>query len=194
MNRANLIPLQRQLRHARRARLRAWSVLLGAIAGSLLLACGVLFLDPSQTSAPAPDAFTKVAGELAQTNQETATVRRQLAALREQVNSRRFVLEQPDYSLLLSMISQVVDDSVVLDQCELSSGGTQSNPSQGQVLKVGGFARSQSAVAGFMLQLETTGIFKKVTLVRSQEQPVLDRQAAAFQVQCLLGPPNKGAP
>ena len=192
MNQTNLIPLSRQLRDARRTRARTWSFALGGICGAMAVAYACCVLAPSEVSASPPEAFSKTAAELSKANQESAALRRELAVLREQVQSRQYILQQPDYSLLLGLVSQVVDDDVVLNHCELVND-SQGEQSQAQVLKLGGFARSQPAVAGFMLQIEATGIFRKVTLVRSNEQPLLDRQAAAFQVQCVFGPSGKGA-
>lgn len=194
MNRANLIPLSRQLRDVRSARVRTWSFVLGSVSCALAMAYACCVLVPSQVSAPTPEAFAKAAAELSKAHQESATLRKELAILQEQVHSSQYILDQPDYSLLLALISQVADEHVVLNHCELISDSTAGEQPRRQLLRLGGYARSQTALAKFMLQIESTGVFKKVTLVRSKQQPFLDNEAAAFQVQCVLGAAQKGAP
>ena len=44
--------------------------------------------------------------------------------------------------------------------------------------------RSQSAVAQYVLRLETMGLFAKVNLVETRREPFLDGQAIAFRVAC----------
>ena len=194
MNSVNLIPLDRQLREERRERVRAWGLTVAVVTCIVGLAYAVAALGPSDSAAPAPSAFSKAAAEVARANQEAGPLRAQLASLNEQLEARHIVTDQPDCSVLLALLARAVDDDVVLNQCELIHA-TSANAPQSEVLKISGYARTQPSVAGFMLQLEGTGIFKSVQLVRSSDQPLLSARAAAFQVQCVLGAPaGRGAP
>jgi Tfp pilus assembly protein PilN len=192
MNSVNLIPLKRQLRDERSTRLRAWGAALGALSCLLAVAYGVAAFGPSDLSAPPASAFSKAAGEVARANQEAAILRTQLAALNQQSLARQLIVDQPDRSVLLALLARAVDADVVLNQCELLHGTSQT-ATESQVLKISGYARTQPSVAGFMLQLEGTGIFKSVQLLRSSDRPLLTGRVAAFEVQCVLGPPGKGA-
>ena len=197
MNRTNLIPLHRQLHDVRVARLRMWAWVAGGLCCLIVGALACCALGPSQANAAPAQEFSKAAGELTKANQEAAALRVELAAERERLRSRQLISDQPDYSLLLGLLSQQVDEDVVLNRCELGRGASSTDAAQAaqaasETLQLGGFARSQPAVAAFMLQLEATGIFKRVTLLRSNEQPLLSGQVAAFQIQCVLGPSEKG--
>lgn len=203
MNRTNLIPLSRQLRDERAARLRRWAWISGALCGVVgsVIACCAAWTN--QLSGPVPQDFTRAAADLSKTNQEAATLHAELAIETQRLRSRQLIFEQPDYSLLLRLIAQQVDDEVVLSRCEFHQPGvarddaqdhTQDRKIKSDALQLSGFARSQPAVAAFMLQLESTGIFQKVTLLRSSEQPLFSGQVAAFQIQCIPGPSNQGAP
>jgi hypothetical protein len=188
----NLIPVYRQVRDARMSRLRAWSYGAGGLLVAEALVWGALSLAPSQGVAPPPEAFSKAAAEVSKANEQAAGLRWELETVREQVSSRQFVVEQPDYSLLLAMLSQLTGDGVVLSQCELTRGAAATGSDRAQVVKMSGFARNQPAVAAFMLDLEGTGVFKTVTLLRSSEQQLMNANTAGFQVECVLGQGQKG--
>ena len=199
MNRSNLIPLSRQLRDERTVRLRRWAWTGGALCGVVgaVIACCAAWTN--QLSGPAPQDFSKAASDLSKANAEAATLRAELALETQRLRSRQLIFEQPDYSLLLRLIAQQVDDDVVLSRCEFHQPGVAHDDSQERInksdsLQLFGFARSQPAVAAFMLQLESTGIFQKVTLLRSSEQPLFSGQVAAFEIQCVPGPSIQGAP
>jgi Tfp pilus assembly protein PilN len=205
MNRTNLIPLHRQLRDERTARIKRWA---RTTAGLCLFVAAALVCCAawtSQATGPTSEDFSRAAADLSKANQEAASLRAELNVETQRLRSRQLIFEQPDYSLLLRLIAQQVDDDVVLSRCECyRAGADRAQPSDSakdpksktktDALQLSGFARSQPAVAAFMLQLESTGVFQKVTLLRSSEQPLLSGQVAAFEIQCVPGPSNQGAP
>ncbi|HEY8749430.1 MAG TPA: PilN domain-containing protein [Tepidisphaeraceae bacterium] len=188
----NLIPMERQVRNARINRVRAWSYAGGGLTTALGLLWACCAAAPSQVDAPSAEMFSKAAAEMTKANEEALPRRRELASLQEKVASRQYITEQPDFSLLLALLSQVTGDDVVLNHCELTHALTPAEIDRAQLLRIGGMARSQPSVAAFMLALEGTGIFKNVTLVRSNEQPLMNAQVAGFQIQCTIGPVQQG--
>jgi Tfp pilus assembly protein PilN len=194
MNSVNLIPIHRQLRDARAARICSWAWVVGGLSLLLTMAWACCAIVPSQAVAPPAAALTKATTEISKANEETAALRRELAALREQTLSARGITEQPDFSLLLALLSRAVGEDVVLNQCELTHDNAKVKSSPADVLRISGFARNQPAVAAFMLELESTEIFKSVTLVRSNEEPWMAAKAAGFQVRCSIGPIPRGRP
>lgn len=194
MNSVNLIPLDRRLRDDRRRRTRAWACATAVLAGLLAAAYGVAALRPDATVAPPASAFAKAAADVAHANQEAAPLRVRLAALSDDARARLLIADQPDCSVLLALLARAVDDDVVINQCELLHAAAGAPPRAAQVVKISGFARTQPSVAGFMLQLEAAGIFRSVKLVRSSEQPLLSGRAASFQVECVVGPRERGNP
>jgi Tfp pilus assembly protein PilN len=207
MNRTNLIPLQRQLRDERIARLKRWAWTTSGLCLFVVAAIACCAAWTTQSTGPTSEDFAKVATDLSKANQEAGTLRADLNVETQRLRSRQLIFEQPDYSLLLRLIAQQVDDDVVLSRCEFRQAGTertdrveigsvkdQKSKTKTDSLQIWGFARSQPAVAAFMLQLESTGIFQKVSLLRSSEQPLLNGQVAAFEIQCVPGPSNQGPP
>jgi len=194
MNAVNLIPIHRQLRDARSARVRGWSWAAGGLGVLLVMAWTYCAMAPSQAVAPPAEAFTKATAEISKANEESAVLRRQLAALRDQALSARGITDQPDFSILLALLSRAIGQDVVLNRCELSQDNGKATSAPDEVLKISGFARNQPTVAAFMLELESTGIFKSVTLVRSNEEPWMDQKVAGFQVHCVIGPVPRGKP
>ena len=187
----NLIPMHRQLRMARAARLRGWSYAGGGMVVALAvgwMACG---LTTSRAVAPPPESFSKAAAEISKANEEAATLRRELAGLREQVAARQSVTGRADTSVLLAMLSQATGEDVVMSHCELANRDPRAADSP-QVLRITGAARNQPEVAAFMLALESTGLFRNVTLVRSNQQQMMNTQVAGFQVECVIGPSQGG--
>ena len=55
-----------------------------------------------------------------------------------------------------------------------------------------GYGLTQRAVSLFVLRLERTGLFEKVTLKETRREPFMNDQAIAFQVKCYLQGENPG--
>lgn len=201
MNSTNLVPLARQLRQARSMRVRAWSVAVGAV----LLACAATYVGcavaMADSNVPAAGEFARAARDLSQFNGEAVRLRAEVARVEREVYAARTLSDQPDASLLLALISRTADEQIVLNRCELteSQAAVQSADVEaagigGAVLRLDGFGKTQAAVAGFVLQLETAGLFDRVTLLQSHSQPLFGNEAAAFRIECLMQPGRGGNP
>jgi hypothetical protein len=195
MNVTNLVPLARQLRAARSARMRNWTA---ALASVVLLSAatyaGCVFA-LTDSAAPSPADFSLAARELAQVNNESARVKAQLASVQREVYSAQSLSEQPDLSLLLGLISRKADERIILSRCELNESqpgekGAEAESASigGAILRLDGFGTTQGAVAEFVLALETTGVFDRVALLQSHSQPILGTNAAAFRIECQMQP------
>jgi hypothetical protein len=201
MNSTNLVPLARQLRQARSTRIRAWSIALGAAllaSGATYAACTYALAD---ARAPAPAEFTRAAREVSQFNADASRVRAQLAGVRREAYAARSLSEQPDVSLLFDLISRTADEQIVLSRCELTESPSAGKGADedaaavgGAVLRLDGLATTQAAVAGFVLQLETAGLFNRVALLQSHSQPLFGQEAAAFRIECVMQPARGGTP
>lgn len=201
MNSTNLIPLARQLRAARSARIGTWGIALGAVVLLSVATYGGCAWALTDSAAPSPSDFSQAARELAQINGESNRVKVQLAAVQRAVYSAQSLSEQPDLSLLLGLISRKADERIILSRCEL----TESQPGEkgadaesasigGAILRLDGFGRSQGAVADFVLALETTGVFDRVALLQSRSQAILGTDAAAFRIECQMQPRKAAIP
>ena len=121
--------------------------------------------------------------------------------------ANRSVGNQPDWSLLLTEFSHVIGDRVVLQRLSLNpseevgpDGKTQqvnilsltperaSGRTGGFVIEMAGFGMDQAAVWDFVLRLEKTGLFDRVSMVGSQGQQHLGGRAIAFTLVCRMDP------
>ena len=110
------------------------------------------------------------------------------------------VSNQPDWSGLLVLLANELEDDVVLRKCQLtpqkekgSSIGSKDETAlvgqknQAYVLKLEGYGRTQAAVSRFILDMEQTGLFEQVKLIQTNREHFLSDNAVVFNAQCLLG-------
>lgn len=200
MNKTNLLPMSRQLRRARTSRTRLWGVALGVTAALSVATYTGSACALTDSTAPTPADFSRAARELAEANSESSRVRTQLAAVQREAYSARSLSEQPDLGLLLGLVSRNADDRIVLSHCELSEAqgekGSEAESANidAAVLRLDGFGRTQAAVADFVLRLEATHVFDRVTLLQSHSQPVFGADAAAFRIECAMRPKKAVTP
>ena len=209
MTTVNLIPLHRRQAKARRERLRAWT-LFGGMYAVLLLAAGVAITLLCTTTQSSRDELGKLQEETKRSTRQLTAL--QLAAVEAQktLMSAKAVADQPDWSTLLAALSKSIGDSVVLNRCELipfkdepSLASTPVQPvklapgvaaptapiqrSPARILvHIAGLGRSQAAVAQFVLALEGTNLFERVTLLQTNRQMFLSADAVGFELDCPL--------
>jgi Tfp pilus assembly protein PilN len=180
----NLIPVER--RHARRQRARttfwAGAAILCALAWIAMLAV-------AQSLAAGDD--RKLREELDRTSGELDKARAVVAALRSEIEqasallqTRRAVGTQPDWSVLLAMLSSTMGERTVLRSVKLRAPH-EATPAV--TLELTGFAHTQREVSEFVLRLEQTPLFEKVKLIDTRREPFLRGSAIGFRVECELG-------
>jgi Tfp pilus assembly protein PilN len=198
----NLIPQPRRQAAAARKRIRRWSwtaagyglLLLGSYA-----ACSVAMSAQGDDHALLLEKTTRQIEELTHT---AASLKPQLADVRTKLAVARTVGDQPDWSLLLAVISSTVDDDIVLtsttlDAATIGESRPASRPTANtkdpnfeppaiMTVSVQGLARSQAAMTLFVLRLEKLGLFDRVELAKSNRQAVGAVEANVFQVDCEL--------
>jgi Tfp pilus assembly protein PilN len=212
MNRVNLIPMSRRRAKARRVRLRAWIAIDGVIGVIVLVAAGFVLTASAVNRAPDSD-LAKTADEIARTNKQLQSTRAALAECLQTLASASAASDQPDWSLLIAALAARQGDDIVLGRCEISpvkdEGPATAPPppppvqavsmpakpaaapavprSAGHVLlHLSGLGRSQAAVAQFVLQLEASDLFERVTLLQTTRQEFLGGEAMAFELDCPL--------
>ena len=108
--------------------------------------------------------------------------------------------DRPDWSVVLALLARNLDDDLVLKRCKLEpevvrkaaaspqhAAGAQADEPKRFSLEIAGLGRSQKAISHFVLRLERTNLFQKVTLVKTNREPFVTGRAMAFQIRCLLG-------
>ncbi len=199
----NLIPQPRRQAASARKRAQRWCWSVAGYAALLLggyVACAAaITLQSDDKSAM----IEKTARQIDELNNATAALKPQLTEAHTKLSVARTVGDQPDWSLLLVIISATLDDDIVLSSTKLEpitpevkpaapskDGKETKDPTIAQpsmlALSLQGMGRSQAAVTQFVLRLERLGLFERVDLARSGRQTVGNTEANVFRIECLL--------
>ncbi|MCP4379489.1 MAG: PilN domain-containing protein [bacterium] len=198
----DLMPEPRRQAKACRARIHQWLVVGVAYVVMLVTICVVCH----RTWGIGPDPLTK---EISQTTDSIRKYGKTIVVLQKQLVSSRWKLDtfkgvgqQPDWSVVLTLLADGLGNEVVLSGCELdeiripldSDASGNQQPTSGAledkkqkmafVLSVSGFGRSQTAVSQFVLRMERSGLFDNVRLVSTVREPFLNAKAVAFRLKC----------
>lgn len=203
MNDVNFIPADRLVAKRRRGRITLWAVACGTYivvltAGSLA-AC---VLCPGRDG----DLAEQLAAAEKQIKQDTEAMlalRGTLAETTAALETTRAIRQQPDWSRLLTGLSQDLGQELVLNRFQLvamrEDGKSLTEPWTEALLAkpllalvtkhryqlvLQGFGQTQESVSRFVLGLEGLGLFERVRLVNSSRQTFLSGQAVAFTVEC----------
>jgi Tfp pilus assembly protein PilN len=196
----NLIPHRRRHAAAARHRARRWCWAVAGYAAALLAGyvfCAAVVTMRSDDKGALLDKTNRQIEDL---NHATASLTPQLAEAHTKLSVARTVGDQPDWSLLLAIISSTIDDDIVLSSTKLEPAADDAPVPRGQPLKsnesapqpamlrlsLQGLGRSQAAVTQFVLRLERLGLFERIDLAKSARQNVGNADANVFRIECLL--------
>lgn len=192
MNRINLISQSRRQARTHRVRCRWWGI--GFVGYTITLASACLLyggMDTFTDAGALSDQLTEMDAELAAIQAEQAQIRPQLKEQRLILTAGHSITDQPDWSMLLIYLAdELLGDDVVLSGCvlePLSDEGKSINLQDTTMsVQLTGHAKTTSAVSKFVLRLEGSGLFNRVSLERTNREPFLDGQAIAFEVLGLM--------
>lgn len=200
MRGVNLIPAPHRAARTRRDRCRAW------LTGSAIYACALLTVWGA-AHLWWPDRHRAAAADLSQLQQKTRQDEATLAEIRPRIReaittlaASRSVGDQPDWSLLLNLLSSLLGDDTVLSTCTLKVAGSNMDPSASaaprrHLVTLTGLGRSHGAVLTYVRKLEGTGLFEAVTLIDTRQEPFTGgSQAIAFRIECSMPQMRKGQP
>ena len=185
----NLMPQARIDAHLRQERRHAWCIGVSSYVGSLLLIAAAAYLWW-------PDQHAAVAAELASVQEQTQKDEAAISALRPRIReamsslaAARSIGDQPDWSLLLGLLSKLLGDDTVLSSCKLTVAlPTSDEPAPDDqvrhLLSLTGLGRSHAAVLEYVRKLEQIGLFQAVTVIDTRSEPFTDGQAIAFHIEC----------
>jgi len=176
-------------------------------AGMLVLACIACHKVWGVGPDPLVDEIRLTDERIADSKRSIAALQKELVASRWKLDTFRGVGQQPDWSVMLKLVTEALGKEVVLRSCELNEIGVPVGPapSVGRagvnipvsdvadskekiafVLTINGFGRSQTAVSQFVLRMERAGMFDSVRLVSTIREPFLNAKAIAFRLKCRL--------
>ena len=193
----------------RRRRLKWWAGALAVHVGVMGLIWASGWVVSGRSGAGEMSArLDRMAVEAIRMQSELQASEPRLIQLHHEVMASRAVSQQPDWSILLAALGRARGDEIVLQGCRLTldrpadSGrpggslrsldagkqaeGSSAQPSGRYELEVQGMSDNQAAVSTFILELEQTGLFDSVGLVRTERTTHLTRPAVAFTVECAL--------
>jgi len=210
MGDVNLIPTKRLTSKRRLVRLRIWALVCGAYLASLAVASlSARVLWPDNDDAIV-EQLTEASQSIEQYNCTIIELREKLAEETSALETIGAVSSQPDWSKLLILLSNELQEEVVLNSCRLVSLDKNDNNVRDHLqellcslpvgvllaerrfcLSLGGFGSTQSSISQFVLRLEEIKIFESVRLIDSHRQPfgTPDRfggEAVAFSIECRL--------
>ncbi len=192
MGRINLISEGRRIARRQRVKRRSW--IIAVVSYSVLIATVCVLYRGEDTQA---DSGTLAEG-IAVLDAELAEIEQQQAGLRPELIEKNLVLtagqsitDHPDWSLLLIYLSdEVLGDEIILGGFRLApvKGESQGKDIQDVPMTVTltGHAMTTLAVSQFVLRLEESGLFNRVSLERTRREPFLTGQAIAFEIHCLM--------
>ena len=212
----NLVPKQRQKARCMNARLQFW---MGSCGGYSLLWVSAFILI-RLIGIGGPDALgsdlEKITSRAKEVESDLAQLRSDLGRSSAELAASRKIGSQPDWSVLLSLLSATLGDSIVLRDCQLitdqasdstSSKGNRTKFLQEAVstrkpvadmgtvqLQIGGLGLNQQAVSEYVLRLERLELFSQVKLIETKREPFLDGQAIAFHLQCIFNSSEESNP
>ena len=213
----NLIPLRRMQARHRDVRVRRWIVITVAYVALLVVGCGVTDVLWSRPGRAISEELTALDRQLADLTRQISLVQPELAEGKSQLEASRAVAIQPDWSLLLALLSRLRGDSVVLERCVLtpeletsqirptvvnaSAGGAvaataKPPPSMRKSmhvrLELKGLGRTNHDVSRFVLNLEQSGLFDSVRLMETVRAPFGTGHAVSFRVHCFMQERQEG--
>jgi hypothetical protein len=206
----NLIPAHRLAARGRRLRIRGWCVGCGAYAlllAGLCIAARVTWGKDTRALGGEVEHLNRQVGEL---NASIKTERGKLAEVTSAIQTLKTVTEQPDWSILLTMLGVKIGDDTVLSSVRLepandtpgakNTAAAARQPAADAIhprhfnLELQGHARTQPAVSQLVQRLQDTRLFDDVKLLRSGRETFAGSDAFTFHLQCFLGEGGKGQP
>jgi hypothetical protein len=191
MNRTNLMPAVRLARLAQARSVRRWVKIVSVYSTLVIAACGAIGFT---AATDAPQDAKAVHAYLERAKKKSAAIGADVAAEQTRMASVMEVSEQPDWSILLSVLSRTLGDDIVLTAVDTSgpdgAGGASTMP---DVFTITGVGRSQPAIAQFVLRLERLGLFSRVDLVQTSPQSVFGTDGIGFKLECATAIARGGA-
>jgi Tfp pilus assembly protein PilN len=201
----NLLPLPRLQAMSRRCRVRRWLAASACYAALLVVGYAMCMASSGSDVDATGAALDKVNRQIDDLNHSLAALRPQLAEMQAKLSVAKMVGDQPNWSLLLAIISSTLDEEIVLSSARLDSAGagTQAQQRQGAAaaptsrpsgdgdcklaVTLQGFAKTQGAMSQFVLRLERLGLFERVEMMNSSRQQFgANGEATGFRVECEL--------
>ena len=210
----NLIPLQRLEARHRRRRIRAWTTAISIYAVLLIAGSAAVHIFWDKTERELSQELATIDRKLTDLNRQLQAIHPELTEATIQLDASRAVAVQPDWSVLLALLSRLRGENIVLERCALipetvlpesrpapvsvpttpvtatSAGPARTARSVRKAmnvrLEIKGLGRTHQDVSRFVLSLEETGLFNEVKLMETLRQSFRTEHAISFRVNCSM--------
>ena len=197
----NLIPAYRHGARRRSKRLRRWTGVCAAYAAVLLVVYGGARAVWGGGGRAIEEEAARAAVQISESAERITQLQQKLFESQRLLAANRVLADQPDWSLLLAMLSDALGEEIVLKSCKLHPAGAPrgpaaflsgpaADPEGGFRLAITGYGRSLTVVSQFVLRLERTRLFQEVRTVKTNREAFLAGRAIAFELDCVLA--NRG--
>ncbi len=200
MKRVDLMPKDCRDRIQFRLRLRTWMAVTacwGVLVGTACLVSAVTH--STDASSVVHKRLESLQTQSEKTQQKAGIAQVTLNEVRQQWQANRSISEQPDWGILLALLTQVRDDRVTLARCSVTpvtvrlvdqakaAKKHQKKPVKvmaGYRLSLDGLATSQDALSRYLIELERTGVMTDVALIESRAEKINGQTATMFTIEC----------
>lgn len=194
MRNVNLIPARRRDAKRRRAHIRWCAVGCAAYALFAIAAGGLAWNAWAGEDPEVRKEIVHVDEEIRRNELALLESGAKLSAEQTMLTAARQIAGQPDWSFLLALLAEKADNQMVLRSCQLrpaaevagEARSAEMHAAGSLMVIVSGVARSPQGAQQYVLRLEKTGLFDRVTLVETRREPFLNGEASAFRVDCVL--------
>jgi Tfp pilus assembly protein PilN len=200
----NLIPQHRRQEQRRKQRMRLWVaialVYMLLLVGLWAVAAGL----SGRGSRAVSEELAHVAGQIEDTQTALRQLEPRLAQVQTTLAASRSIGDQPDWSVLLLLLADLLGEQNVLVSCTLtpndpsgaipfSQGSVVAAPepmsnqtADAYLLVLSGMGQNHEAVSDYVLRLEDTKLFAHVELLETHKAPFHRGHAIAFSINCQL--------
>ena len=205
MNDVNLIPYHRRIRQRRKARLWLWFWLAGGYFCLMIIVLSSVYLMWKVNDQSLSRDLDTLTRRIENDRSSVRQLRQERAKVSSIYTTSRAIHHQPDWSKLLILLGDNLDDDIILNNCQVvtldEEGREVSGLKQAEltpasmsalvgeprhVLTLSGYGLEQRAVSQFVVRLEQSGLFESVSMTHSLRQDFLNQKAIAFNIQCRI--------
>jgi hypothetical protein len=181
---------------------KRWARALGVYAVLLVVAYGACFAFGGDDGQEVLRRTRESTERFREAGKDIQTLRISLTEACKQMAATQALAQNPDWSLLLAMVSNNLSGDVILERCFLApvnsseEDGRADGPDDGSdggqvlyqryILDLRGFSRTQTGVSQFVLRLERSKLFENVRLVKTSKTSFMDGEAISFRIECVL--------
>lgn len=191
---ANLIPAPRRRARAARARVRVWGAACTALALALMGAFASLSSIESGDQERLELALARGARTADNLERDVASAKARNGDLSRKLAITKAMVDHPDWSVLLSLVSSTRPRQVMLERVALKAAEAPKDakgvrggpPLESYVVRIGGLAGSQSDVMNYVGALERTGMFDSVRPPETRSREVVNRELVGFDIECTI--------